>query len=267
MKYFVDSHCHLGYPDFMQDRSRILERAQEKNIQFFLNVCTKKEEISLMLEIALQYPQVVTSVGVHPHEASIEGTLTAQQLGAYAQHPKVVALGETGLDYYYTIADPALQRTSLINHIQAAQECQLPLIIHAREAEADLLNIFDVHLPKTPAHIPGVIHCFTGTQEFAEACLDRGFYISIAGIVTFKKAEALQAIVKTLPLERLLIETDAPYLAPVPFRGKRNEPAFVVETARKIAELKGIALETLQMHTTENFFKVFPKAQEFAPHV
>ncbi len=255
---FVDSHCHLNYDDFKDDFADVLVRAKNAGVGTLLTINTKLHEAPGLIKIAETYPQIWASVGVHPHEVESEGVPSVDQLRQLIQHPKVVALGETGLDYFYEHSPRDLQQQSFRNHIRLAKETSLPLVIHSRMAEDDILRILDEEqiqdLPR-----PGVIHCFSGTREFAEETLKRGFYISISGIVTFKKAEDLREIVKDVPVNRLLVETDAPYLAPIPFRGKRNEPAYVAHTAQQVADIKDIPLADLAQITTQNFLDLFWK--------
>lgn len=254
----VDSHCHLNFPELKQDLEGTLARARVAGVSAFLTVNTRLSETEEVLKIAEGQPDVFASVGVHPCDVKETGVPSADALLAFAQHPKCVALGETGLDYYYDASQAEDQKKSLNAHMEVAQATGLPLIIHARDAEDDLVTLLEVMKGREN---PGVIHCFTGTKDFAHKMLDYGFYISISGIVTFKKATELQDIVLDIPLDRLLVETDAPYLAPVPKRGKPNEPAYVRYTAEKVAELKGISFEELAQTTTNNFFRLFSKAR------
>jgi TatD DNase family protein len=254
----VDSHCHLDYLEQDEDLGEVVARARRAGVGTLLTICTKLSEFETVRAITERFEGVFCSVGVHPHEAAEEGVRDAGRLIELADHPKVVGLGETGLDFYYEHSPRAAQETSFRAHIAAARETGLPVIVHSRDADEDTLRI----LREEHAHGPfgAVIHCFTAGPELARAALDLGFYISLAGIVTFKKAEALCDTARQVPLERLLVETDAPYLAPVPKRGKRNEPAFVVHTAEKLAELKGVTAAELARATTENFHRLFVKA-------
>jgi len=255
----VDSHCHLNYEDFKNDFEDILVRAKNAGVETLLTINTKLREAPDLISIAEYYPHIWASIGVHPHEVELEGIPSVGQLVHFAQHPKVIGLGETGLDYFYEHSRRDLQHQSFRNHIRASKETGLPLIIHSRMAEEDTLKILDEEkIQDSPQ--PGVIHCFSGTKEFAMEALKKGFYISISGIVTFKKAEDLRAIVQAIPVNRLLVETDAPYLAPIPFRGKRNEPAYVVHTAQQVADLKNMSLVEVAKITTQNFHDVFRKA-------
>jgi TatD DNase family protein len=251
----VDSHCHLDFPDFAPERDAVIARAFAAGIGTMLTICTRLDQFDGVREIADADPRIWCSVGAHPHEAADHAELIADRLVELAAHPRVVGIGETGLDFHYDLSPHAVQEQVFRAHIAASRQSGLPLIIHAREADAEIAAILHAETPP-----PGVLHCFTGTRALAEAALDLGFYISISGIVTFRNAEGLRDIVRDLPLDRLLVETDAPYLAPVPYRGKRNEPAFVAATAAAVAALKGIEPEELAAVTTENFFRLFTKA-------
>ena len=254
----VDSHCHLDYLEKDEDLDEVVARARRAGVGTLLTICTKLSEFQRVRAIAERFEGVFCSVGVHPHEAAEEGVEESSQLVELAGHPKVVGLGETGLDFYYEHSPRAAQETSFRAHIAAARATGLPVIVHSRDADEDTLRILQEEHAQGP--YGAVIHCFTAGPELAHAALDLGFYISLAGIVTFKKAEALCETVRQVPLERLLVETDAPYLAPVPKRGKRNEPAFVVHTAEKLAELKGVTADELARATTGNFHRLFAKA-------
>lgn len=267
MATLIDSHCHLDDERFREDLLEVVARAQTKGVGGFLSINTHLKEFPDVLAIAERFPFGACSVGVHPHEADQHPDLTLDQLVKATQHPKVVALGETGLDYFYENSSQAEQKRALNLHLEAHDHTGLPLIIHARsgkggDAEKDLLEMFDAaHLGSKT--LPGVIHCFSGTRAFAHACVERGFYLSLSGILTFPKAEDLRAIAGEIQMDRLLVETDAPYLAPVPFRGKRNEPAYVVETAKTLAEIKGLSFEEVVQKTTYNALQLFEKARPF----
>ncbi len=252
----VDSHCHLDFPDFAPERDAVIARAFAAGIGTMLTICTRLDQFAGVEAIAASDERIWCSVGAHPHEAADHADLLTDRLVVLAAHPRVVGVGETGLDFHYNLSPRGIQERVFRTHIAASQATGLPLVIHAREADAEIAAILSQEQPP-----PGVLHCFTGSRALAEAALELGFYISISGIVTFRNAEDLRSIVRDLPLDRLLVETDSPYLAPVPYRGKRNEPAFVVATAAFIAELKGISLEALAEATTANFFRLFAKAQ------
>ena len=224
-----------------------------------LTIGTKITKFGGVLAMAERFNHVSCSVGIHPHEAGVEPAMDVAKLTALAAHPKVVAFGETGLDFYYEHSPRADQEKSFRVHLAAARENKLPVIVHTRDADSETAAILSEEIAK--GAFTGVIHCFSSGAELAAKALELGFYISISGIVTFKKAEALREVVKTVPLDRLLVETDSPYLAPIPHRGKTNEPAFVAHTAAVVAELKGISLDELATHTTANFFKLFSKAK------
>jgi TatD DNase family protein len=251
----VDSHCHLDFSDFAAEREAIVARARSAGVETMLTISTRLDEFDGVRAIAEFYDGIWCSVGAHPHEAKDHAALTPQQLVALAVHPKVVGIGETGLDFHYDLSPRDTQERVFRAHIGASRETGLPLIIHAREADREVARILDEERPP-----PGVMHCFSSGRALAEAAIALGFYISISGIVTFRNAADLRAIVRDLPLDRLLVETDAPYLAPVPYRGKRNEPAFIAATAAAVAELKGIELQDLAEMTSANFFRLFDKA-------
>jgi len=251
----VDSHCHLDFPDFATEREAIVARARSAGVETMLTIGTRLDEFATVRAIAEAHNEIWCSVGVHPHEAKDYAALAPQQLVALAAHPKVVGIGETGLDFHYDLSPRDIQERVFRTHIGASRETGLPLIVHAREADGEVADILDEERPP-----PGVMHCFSSGRALAEAALELGFYISVSGLVTFRNAEELRAIVRDVPLDRLLVETDAPYLAPVPYRGKRNEPAFVAATAAAVAELKGIELHHLAAITSENFFRLFGKA-------
>ena len=253
----IDSHCHLDFPDFDTDRPDVLARAQAAGVGYALTIATQKGTFARVLATAESHPMLFCTVGIHPCHVH-EGVWDAREIIQHTHHPKGIGICETGLDYYHSLDFIALQTPSFRQHIQAAQETQLPVIIHVRDAEDDTLSILrETQAQKT---YPALIHCFTGSADFAAAVLDLGLYISLSGIVTFKSAHALQAIARTLPLDRILVETDAPYLSPAPHRGQRAEPAFVKHTADFIADLRGIDRETLYAATTQNFGRLFRKA-------
>jgi TatD DNase family protein len=255
----VDSHCHLDFPDFADERGEVLARARRAGIGTFLTICTKVSEFNAVRTIAESADDVWCSVGIHPHEAASETATDAATLCALARHPKVVGIGECGLDFYYEHSPRERQADVFRAHAAAARDSALPLIVHTRDADDETAAILTGEAGKGP--LTGVIHCFTSGPQLAETALNLGFYLSFSGIVTFKKADELRAIARSAPLDRILVETDAPYLAPVPMRGKRNEPSFVVHTASLLAELRGVAPAELAERTTANFFRLFSKAR------
>jgi TatD DNase family protein len=254
----VDSHCHLEYKGLVEDQQGVLTRARAAGVTGFLNISTRQREWDQVIATAAQEDDVWASVGIHPHEADAHGDLGAAALLAMAVHPKVIGIGETGLDYYYDHSDRGTQQTLFRTHIAAARETGLPLIVHTRDAEADTARIIAEEMAQ--GAFPALIHCFTASADFARQMLGLGLTISLSGIVTFKNAKDLQAIAAELPEDRLLVETDAPFLAPVPHRGQVCEPAFTADTARFVAGLRGIAPERLAEATTRNFFGLFGKA-------
>ncbi|WP_205481694.1 TatD family hydrolase [Sphingomonas arenae] len=254
----IDSHCHLNYPGLVEDETGVLDRARARGVGGFLNISTRKSEWSQVVRAAERHRDVWAAIGVHPHEADAHPDLGAAALVEAAAHPRVVAIGECGLDYYYDKSDRAAQRDRFRAHLIAARETGLPVVIHTRDAEEDTIAIMTEAVEQ--GGISGVLHCFTGTAWLAEKGLELGFLISLSGIVTFKNAKDLQEIAKTIPSDRLLVETDAPFLAPVPNRGKTCEPAFVADTAAFVAELRGETVQELADRTTANFRRLFPKA-------
>jgi TatD DNase family protein len=255
---FVDSHCHLNYKGLVEDQQAVLARARAAGVATMLNISTKAAEWDAVIGLAEQEEDVFASVGVHPHDADTHADVEVETLVDRARHPRVVGIGESGLDFYYDRSDRERQRQSFRAHIAAARETGLPVIVHTREAEADTHAILAEEMG-TGAYA-GVIHCFTASRDFADKALQLGLFISISGIVTFKNARDLQETARTIPLERLLIETDSPFLAPVPHRGRPCEPAFVADTARFLAELRGESVERLAEATTANFHSLFAKA-------
>lgn len=253
----IDSHCHLTLlKDVKIDD--IIKQAIDNNVQYMQTICTKLDDLHIVLKIAEKYENVFASVGIHPCEVN-EGKqlITTPQIIELTNHPKIIGIGETGLDYYHDPYDKKLQKVSLLHHIEAAATTQLPLIVHTREADDDTIDILTSAMRNNK--FPGLIHCFTSSKNLAKKMLDIGLYISISGIITFKNATDLQEIVKYVPLDRLMIETDAPYLAPTPIRGKQNEPAFVRYVAEKAAELKSITAREVASVTTNNFKTLFSK--------
>jgi TatD DNase family protein len=258
----IDSHCHLDFPQLAADEAGVLDRARRAGVAGLLTIGTRLDRFEGVRAIAERHANVWCSVGVHPHEAKEEGQRGPERLLEAIRHPKVIGVGETGLDFYYEHSPRAEQADSFRSHIAAARASGLPLIVHTRDADRETGDLLEEEYAKGP--FAGLIHCFSSGPELARRALALGFYISISGIVTFKAAEELRSLVRELPLDRLLLETDAPYLAPVPRRGKTNEPAFVAHTAAKVAELKGVAVEALECATTDNFFRLFGKAERGA---
>jgi TatD DNase family protein len=255
---FADSHCHLNYQGLVEDQSGVLARARAAGVEAMLNISTRRSEWDAVIGVAEREPDVWASVGIHPHEADGHAEVDAPLLTERARHPRVVGIGESGLDYYYDHSDRERQQASFRAHIAAARETGLPVIVHTRDAEEDTAAILEQEMGKGP--FAGVIHCFTASAAFAGQALDLGLFISLSGIVTFRNAKDLQETAKAIPLERLLIETDSPFLAPVPHRGRPCEPAFVADTARFVAELRGLPVETLAERTAVNFRTLFAKA-------
>ncbi len=255
---FVDSHCHLNYKGLVEDQDAVLARAADAGVSAMLNISTRKREWADIIATAEKAPNIWASVGIHPHEADSHADVDTAQLLAAADHPKVIAIGETGLDYFYDHSDREQQQASFRAHLVASRETGLPVIIHTRDAEEDTARILREEMGKGP--FPGVIHCFTASGEFADIALELGLFISISGIVTFKNAQDLRDTAARIPEDRLLIETDSPFLAPVPHRGKSCEPAFVADTGRFLADLRGVSVEHLAQTTADNFYTLFSKA-------
>ncbi len=255
----VDSHCHLDFPEFEDELDAVVQRAADAGVKVCVSISTTLAKFPKVRAIAERFDNVWCSVGIHPHEAEKEPISGPAQLVAFAQHPKVVAIGETGLDYYYEHSPREEQRVSFRSHIAASRETGLPLVVHTRDADDDTIEILRDEMGK--GAFSGVLHCFTGTKRLADAALELGMFISVSGIATFKKSVELRDVLKDVPLERLLVETDSPFLAPMPFRGKRNEPAFVAQTAQVLADLKGVSIDELSAVTTRNFFSLFSKVQ------
>ncbi|WP_234024825.1 TatD family hydrolase [Tsuneonella amylolytica] len=254
----IDSHCHLEYEGVVDDRDGVLARARAAGVTGMLNISTRRREWDKVVGTAESQPDVWASVGIHPHEADQHADLGREELLAAAANAKVIGIGESGLDYYYDKSDRAVQRDLFRMHIGVARETGLPIIIHTRDAEADTSAILADEMEK--GAFPALIHCFTASKAFARTVLDLGLTISLSGIVTFKNARELQEIAAGLPADRLLVETDSPFLAPIPHRGRPCEPAFVRDTAQFVADLRGQAVEELAEITTDNFFGLFSKA-------
>lgn len=255
----IDSHCHLNYEGLVDRQDQVLDSARERGVRGFLNISTRQREWNDVISVADRHDDVWASVGVHPHEADAHPDLGAAALIDGADYPRVIAIGECGLDYYYDKSDRAAQRERFQAHIEAARATGLPLIVHTRDAEDDTAEILDAAVRR--GGVTGVLHCFTGSAKLARKGLDLGFFISLSGIVTFKNAQDLQETAKWLPADHMLVETDAPFLAPVPHRGQKCEPAFVADTAAFVAELRGEDPEMLGETTSDNFFKLFSKAK------
>jgi TatD DNase family protein len=253
----VDSHCHLDFPDFAAELDAVVARAKSAGVGRMVTISTRVRRHAQVLGIAERFPDVTCSIGTHPHHAHEELDITADELIARAQHPKVVAIGEAGLDYHYDNSPRDAQEQGFRTHIAAARATQLPLVIHAREADDDVARILEEEMGKGP--FPAVLHCFTGGPELARRAIALGHFISFTGIVTFRNSDALREIARSLPADRFLVETDAPYLAPQPYRGKRNEPSYVVEVAQVLAAVRGVSFDEICRRTSANFFKLFSK--------
>lgn len=253
----VDSHCHLDFPDFADDLDAIVKRAEAVGVGRIVTISTRVRKIDGLLSIAARFPNVYCSVGTHPHNADEEDGITADELIALTKHPKVVALGEAGLDNFYKDGSPEAHERGFRAHITAARATGLPLVIHTREADEACGRILEDEIAKGP--FKAVLHCYTGGRELAMKAIALGLSISFTGILTFKNSQAIRDIAAELPADRIMVETDAPYLAPGKFRGKRNEPSFVTETARVLAETRGVSLDEIAQQTTENFFRLFDK--------
>jgi TatD DNase family protein len=254
----VDSHCHLNM--LASEAKKVIERASLVGVQYMQTICTKKSDIHEILDITSQYENVFGSIGIHPNEVSREEVLTAEQMLEYINdNAKIIGIGETGLDFFYE-NDASLQKESFLFHISAAQKSGLPVIIHSRSAEAQISQILQSEMLNE--NFKFLIHCFTGDRDFLKSVLDLEGYISVSGIVTFKNAHSLQDIARYVPIDRLLIETDSPYLAPVPYRGRENEPAFLFHVAEKIAQLRDIPLQDVVRSTSNNFFTLFSRARQ-----
>ena len=253
----VDSHCHLDFPDFVEDRDAIVRRALDAGVGRMVTISTRVRRFDAVRAVAEGYPEVYCSIGTHPHSAAEETDVTTAEIVALSQHPKVVAIGEAGLDYFYDKAPRDVQADVFRRQIAAARQAGLPLVIHSRDADADMESILRDETGK--GAFPFILHCFSSGRTLAETGIELGGHVSFSGILTFKKSDELRAIARDLPPERLLVETDAPYLAPMPFRGKRNEPAYVVQTAFVLAQALGQSVEETAALTTDNFFRLFSK--------
>jgi TatD DNase family protein len=259
----VDHHCHLDFPEFAADLDGVVARAKAAGVGTMVTISTRIRKFDQIRAVAERFDDVWCSVGTHPHNADEERGIPASEIIALSRHPKVVAVGEAGLDYHYQNGSPEAQAEGFRAHIAAARETGLPLEIHTRDADADTLAILEDEHAK--GAFPAVLHCYTGGRELALRAVDLGLYVSFSGVVSFKKTEALQEIARALPLDRILVETDAPFLAPVPYRGKTNEPAYVVHTAAALARIRGLSEGEIACATTENFFRLYSKAKRPRP--
>ncbi|WP_374449294.1 TatD family hydrolase [Stella sp.] len=254
----VDSHCHLDFPDFDAERAAVLARARAAGVRTMLTIGTKLTEFERVRAIAEAEPDVWCSVGIHPHEAASEPEVGTAELLRLADHPRVVAIGECGLDFFYDHSPRDRQEAVFRVHAAAARAAGLPLVVHSRDSDEDMIRVLTEE--SDGGRLRGVLHCFSSGRRLAEEAVRLGFHISFSGILTFKKADELRAIARDLPADRLLVETDAPYLAPIPHRGKRNEPAFVGHTAARLAEIRGTSIAEIEALTTDNFFRLFDRA-------
>ncbi|MCV6576972.1 MAG: TatD family hydrolase [Cohaesibacter sp.] len=255
----VDSHCHLDFPELSAELDDVVRRAELAGVGHMVTISTHIRKFDQIKAIAEHYDNIFCSVGTHPHNADKELDFTANDIAKLAEHPKCVAIGEAGLDYFYDNAPKEAQAQGLRTHIDAARITQLPLVIHSRDADDDMITILKEGMEE--GAYPALLHCFSSGRKLAMEALEMGHYISLSGILTFKRSQDIRDIVADVPLDRLLVETDAPYLAPMPYRGKRNEPAYVAHTAQVLAEVKGVSIEEIARITTENFFRLFSKAQ------
>ncbi len=261
--FFVDSHCHLDFPGLVEREEEVVAAARRAGVRVMVTIATRRASWPAVVALAGRHREVVCALGVHPHNAGEEGLADPAPLIAAAADPEVVAVGEAGLDYHYDFAPRESQARNFRAHIAAARETGLPLVVHTREADADTAAILEEEMAEGP--FTGVLHCFSSGRELAERAVAIGFYLGIGGILTFRRSDELRRIVAEMPLERLLLETDAPYLAPVPFRGKTNEPARIVRTAEVLAAVKGIGLAEVARATSDNFFRLFAKARHLRP--
>nr|WP_321459074.1 TatD family hydrolase [uncultured Cohaesibacter sp.] len=254
----VDSHCHLDFPDFQEELDDVVRRANLAGVSHMVTICTRIRKFDEIKAIAERYDNIFCSVGTHPHNADEELDYSAEDIAKLAEHPKCVAIGEVGLDYFYDNAPREAQAEGFRRHIKAARMTGLPLCIHTRDAEDDTIAILKEGMEE--GAFPALLHCYSSNRELAMRGLEMGLYVSLSGILTFKRSQEIRDTIKDVPLDRLLVETDAPYLAPMPYRGKRNEPSYVVNTAQVLAEVKGVSLEEISQITTDNFFRLFSKA-------
>jgi TatD DNase family protein len=255
----VDSHCHLDFPDFDEDRDAVLARARAAGVETIVSISTRVARFPELLALVEQYPDVYCSVGTHPHNAAEEPDVTSADLIRLSSAPKVVAIGEAGLDYHYDNSPREAQRRSFLSHVAAARETRLPLVIHARDADDDMAAVLEAESGQ--GAFPAILHCFSSGRDLMRRGVALGLYVSFSGILTFRRSDELRAIARDVPLDRLLVETDAPYLAPPPHRGQRNEPSYVVETAKVLADVLGISTKDLASRTTDNFYRIFNKIE------
>ena len=258
--FLVDSHCHLDFPEFELERDDLVARAGARGVGMMVTISTYISKLQAILAIAERYPNVFASVGTHPLNAGSEPDVPTHDIIRLSQHPKIVAIGEAGLDYFYDRAPPEVQKRVFIRHIEAARETGLPLVIHSRDADADMESILTEQ--SRIGAFPFVLHCFSSTRRLAAVGVELGGYVSFSGILTFNKSDEIRAIAAAIPLDRLLVETDAPYLAPPPHRGQRNEPAYVVHTAHKLADVKDVSFADMARQTTDNFLRLFNRAPD-----
>lgn len=255
----VDHHCHLDFPQLAADRDGLLQRAREAGVGVMVTISTRVRQLPTLLDICAAHDNIYCSIGTHPHNADEERGIPADELVRLSGHEKVVAIGEAGLDYYYKKSSPEAQEEGFRAHIEAARRTGLPLEIHTRDADEDTIRILDDEHRK--GAFPAILHCYTGGPELARRAVELGLYVSFTGVVTFKKNDALRDIARAVPLDRILVETDAPYLAPEPYRGKTNEPSYVTHTAATLAQVKGVTPQELAAATTDNFFRLFRKVK------
>ncbi|MEM7777085.1 MAG: TatD family hydrolase [Pseudomonadota bacterium] len=263
----IDHHCHLDFPQLAEDRAGVIARAHAAGVGLMVTICTRVARFDTIRAVAEENETVFCSVGTHPHYADEELDVTPEQLARLAEHPKVVAIGEAGLDYHYQKSSPDGQADGFRRHIAAARMTGLPLEIHSRDAEADTAEILESEAAN--GAFPAVLHCYTGGMDLAMRAVALGLYVSFSGVISFKKSDELRAVARAVPLDRILVETDAPYLAPVPYRGKTNEPAYVVHTAQALADARGLPISEVAAATTDNFFRLFQKVprEAVAPDV
>ena len=254
----IDTHCHLDFKEFKEDFNNVLLKAKNNDVLGMQTICTKIDEFPKIINIAENHSNIWCSIGTHPHNADLEMNISKETIIKLCLNNKVIGIGETGLDYFYENSNKENQINSFLKHIEVARITNLPLIIHARDADDDIIQILTEEYNKSP--FTGVIHCFTASYELAKAALSIGFYISFSGIITFKNADELRDSCRKIPIDRILVETDAPFLAPVPFRGNRNEPSYITETIKKVAEIKNLSEEEVINITTKNFFELFKRA-------